>query len=109
MPSLPTEPAPRSDGELLRLFLMSRDQTSLTELVTRHAAMVRGVCQRLLGNTPDADDAFQATFLVLVRQGDRIRRPQSLAAWLYGVAQRIAQRVRRQRSRAANSCRRIMP
>ncbi|MFO0917315.1 MAG: sigma-70 family RNA polymerase sigma factor [Planctomycetaceae bacterium] len=100
MPNQPPEPAHRSDGELLRLYLTSHDQISLTEIITRHAALVRGVCQRLLGNTPDAEDAFQATFLVLVRRGDRIHQPQSLAAWLYGVAHRIAQRLRRQRSRA---------
>ncbi|HVW00634.1 MAG TPA: sigma-70 family RNA polymerase sigma factor, partial [Planctomycetaceae bacterium] len=72
----------------------------MTELITRHAALVRGVCQRLLGNSADADDAFQATFVVLIRKGEVLRVEGSLAGWLYAVAYRIARRQRRERSRA---------
>lgn len=105
MESLPSEQSVRPDGELLRRYLDCRDDVALTELITRHAALVRGVCRRVLGNSPDADDAFQATFLVLVRSGGRILRPQSLAAWLFGVAHRISKRQRRQRGLPAQSVR----
>jgi RNA polymerase sigma factor (sigma-70 family) len=98
-PPLATDLQMRPDGELLQRYVESRDDQALTELVMRHAALVRGVCQRVLGTTPDADDAFQATFLVLIRCGERIRRPASLAAWLYGVAHRISRRQRRHQAR----------
>src|SRR3712207_5966284 len=90
----------RADGDLLQRFVESRDEEALTELIRRHADLVQGVCRRILGNTPDADDALQATFLVLVRGLTRIRRPASLAAWLYGVAHRIARRQRRHQHRS---------
>ena len=99
------EHASRPDGELLQRYLDSRDDVALAELVRRHAPVVRGVCQRILGDSPDADDAFQATFLVLIRCGERIRKPQSLAAWLFGVAHRIARRQRIQRAQPMQSLR----
>jgi RNA polymerase sigma factor (sigma-70 family) len=68
-------------------------------LVDRHGTLVRGVCLRVLGNHHDADDAFQATFLVLVRKARSIRRLGSVGAWLHGVAQRIAQKMRLSASR----------
>src|SRR5207245_4801653 len=61
-----------------------------------HGPMVREVCRRLLGQDADADDAFQAVFLVLVRQGGTIRKRQALASWLYGVAYRVCQKARRE-------------
>src|SRR5437016_4918034 len=83
-----------TDGELLARFAAVRDRAALETLVRRHGPMVLGVCRRLLGPGPDADDAFQATFLVLVRKGATLRRPGLVANWLYGVALRVARKAR---------------
>ena len=84
-----------SDASLLRAFLTSRDEKAFATLVQRHGPMVLGVCQRILRNPHDADDAFQAVFLVLVRRAASIRPGSMLASWLYGVARRTALQARR--------------
>src|SRR5471030_604823 len=86
--------AEMTDGELLTLFLSSRDDAALAALVRRHAPMVWGVCHRLLRSHHDAEDAFQATFLVLVRKADSVKPREAVANWLYGVAHQTAVRVR---------------
>src|SRR5437868_12533915 len=85
-----------TDRELLERFLSHRDESAFTFLVRRHGPMVFGVCRRVLGNSHEAEDVFQATFLVLVRRMRSIRRRESLGSWLYGVAQRIGLRARTQ-------------
>jgi RNA polymerase sigma factor (sigma-70 family) len=83
-----------TDGELLERFVHERDDAAFTELVRRHGPMVHGVCRRLLIHAEDVEDAFQATFMVLVRKADSIRKRDSAASWLYGVALRVARRAR---------------
>ncbi|WLD12705.1 RNA polymerase sigma factor [Planctellipticum variicoloris] len=93
---LPLNPASdsRTDAELLLRFTEGHDRQAAEELIRRHGRLVMGVCRRILGRAADADDAFQATFLVLLRGGLRLRQPRSLSAWLYGTAWRIAVRLR---------------
>lgn len=83
-----------TDGELLTRFLNQRDDDALAALVERHAPMVWGVCRRVLRNPHDAEDAFQATFLVLVRKAGTVMSRELLANWLYGVAHQTAARLR---------------
>src|SRR5438874_879897 len=83
-----------SDGELVARFAQKRDEAAFAEILRRHGPMVLGVCRRVLGNSADADDAFQATFLVLVRKPGSLSAPQSIANWLHGVAHRTALKAR---------------
>src|SRR5262245_45742624 len=86
-----------TDRELLERFLERRDEVAelaFAVLVERHGPMVLGVCLRIVGDPHDADDAFQATFLVLARRARSIRVDGSLGRWLFGVATRVATRAR---------------
>ncbi len=88
-----------SDAALLGRFAGLRDQDAFAALVARHGPMVFNVCRRVLGDAHDAEDAFQATFLVLARKAGALRRPGRLPGWLYGVAHRVALRARRSTAR----------
>src|SRR5262249_27172487 len=90
-----------SDAELLERFVSTRDDAAVTALVRRHGPMVLGVCRRVLRHPQDAEDACQATFLVLLQKAGAIRRRASLASWLHGVARHLAAKVRDARRPAA--------
>jgi RNA polymerase sigma factor (sigma-70 family) len=83
-----------SDAQTLRRFVVSRDEAAFATLVDRYGRMVLTVCRRVLGNNHAAEDAFQATFLVLARKAGWISKRSSLASWLWRVAYRIALRAR---------------
>jgi RNA polymerase sigma factor (sigma-70 family) len=80
----------RSDGQLLERFISRRDDAAFEELLRRHGPMVLGVCRRLVGHVQDAEDAFQATFMVLVRKARSVKPRELVGNWLYGVAYRVA-------------------
>lgn len=84
-----------TDVQLLEDFVQENDQASFRALVVRHGPTVLRVCRRVLDDPHEVDDAFQATFLVLVRKAPTIERPEALGNWLYGVAYRVALRARR--------------
>lgn len=84
-----------TDAELMARFIADHDADAFALLVRRHGPMVHGVCRRVLRNGADADDAFQATFLLLARRARSIQRPRLLGNWLYGVAYRTALEARR--------------
>jgi RNA polymerase sigma factor (sigma-70 family) len=88
-----------SDAQLLELFAARRDEAAFAVLLHRHARLVLGVCRHVLRDAHDAEDAFQATFLVLARRAGGIARPSQLGNWLYGVALRVAGRARKTAAR----------
>jgi RNA polymerase sigma factor (sigma-70 family) len=90
----PRDAAARSDGQLLQRFVAERDDDAFAELVRRHGPMVLGVCRRVLNDDHAADDAFQATFLVLTRKAPALNQWGSLGNWLHTVAYRLALRAR---------------
>jgi RNA polymerase sigma factor (sigma-70 family) len=84
------DPEGRTDGQLLDRFLADQDESAFTALIRRHGQMVLGVCRRILANDADSEDAFQATFLVLVRKAASLKSRPILGDWLHGVARRTA-------------------
>src|SRR6188508_640990 len=97
LPALPGKSADQAslaDKQLLTRFFRRRDDAAFAALVERHGPLVYRVCRRVLPDANDADDAFQATFLVLVRKGATLKQPERLANWLYGVASRTAQKIK---------------
>jgi RNA polymerase sigma factor (sigma-70 family) len=90
-----------ADRHLLERFVTARDETAFAALVRRHGPMVLGVCRRLLHDAHEAEDAFQATFLVLVHKARSMARPELLGPWLHGVAYRTAARARQAARRRA--------
>ena len=88
-----------ADADLLERFARSGDAAAFTALVACHGPMVLGVCGRMLGDPHDAEDAFQATFMVLARKAGMLGRGDSVGAWLHGVAYRVAAHARTDRAR----------
>jgi RNA polymerase sigma factor (sigma-70 family) len=84
-----------SDRQLLKQFAARREESAFAALMKRHGPMVLGVCRRISGHVQDAEDAFQATFLLLARKAGTIHRRDSIAGWLHGVAYRVAWKARK--------------
>jgi RNA polymerase sigma factor (sigma-70 family) len=97
------------DAQLLERFNARRDEKAFATLVRRHGPMVLGVCRSVLRHEHDAEDAFQATFLVLARKAKAIRRPEALAGWLYEVAHHAALKARADAVRRREQERRASP
>src|SRR6516164_5409882 len=97
----------QSDRVLLERFVGANDEAAFTVLIERHGPMVIGVCRRALPNFHDAEDACQATFLVLARKASSIRKKTSLSSWLHGVACRVAVKLTREHARRKNRERQV--
>jgi len=97
-----TDPEGVIDARLLEAFSTQRDEAAFASLVQRHGPLVLSVCRRVLGHHQDAEDAFQATFLLLARKANSVRQHTSLRSWLYRVAYRVAQEARAKAVRRAS-------
>ncbi len=93
-----------SERQVLARFVDHRDPVAFEAIITRHGPMVLTVCRQTLRDVNDVDDAFQATFLILVQKAGGLKQPERLAAWLYGVAHRVALRLRRRRRAEGLPC-----
>jgi RNA polymerase sigma factor (sigma-70 family) len=97
-----------TDSQLLEAFLSRREEAAFEVLLRRYGPMVMGVCRRVLRNAHDAEDAFQATFMVLARKAGSLRSRELLANWLYGVAYRTAMKARamntKRRAKERHAC-----
>ncbi len=82
-----------ADAALLARYTAAKDSAAFAELVRRHGPAVYGVCRRMLGHVQDAEDAFQATFLVLAKHAWSVRKPNALSAWIYGTAVRVCRKA----------------
>src|SRR5262245_41455916 len=100
---------PAADAVLLQRFVRSRDESAFAALVGRPGPMVLAVCRGILGDAHQAEDAFQATWLVLARKAATVRPPSRLAAWLHGVARHLALKCRRADTRRRQREARSMP
>jgi RNA polymerase sigma factor (sigma-70 family) len=98
-PAEPDVPRGPSDSELMNRFLANKDPEAFAALVDRYGGIVWSVCRRILARQEDAEDAFQAVFLVLVKQSRSIRNRGAIGSWLYGVAYRTAMKARRKTGR----------
>src|SRR5262245_12751614 len=85
-----------TDSQLVQCFEAERDEDAFAALLARHGPLVWSVCRRVLSNAQDAEDAFQATFLILARKASSIRPRGAVASWLYAVASRTALKTRTQ-------------
>jgi RNA polymerase sigma factor (sigma-70 family) len=92
-----------TDGELLKRFVGAGEEAAFTELLRRHGRLVWGVCRRILHHEQEAEDAFQIVFLVLTNRAKSIRKQASVSSWLYGVAYRVAVRIK-QKARKRRAC-----
>jgi RNA polymerase sigma factor (sigma-70 family) len=106
--SLPSDGSDLSDGQLLAQFIGQHDEAAFEALVKRHGPMVLGVCRRLIGNPHDTDDAFQATFLILVHKAASLKSCELVGNWLYGVAYNTALAVRAKNNRRRSKEKQVM-
>ena len=97
--NLPKSSDQHTDQQLLAAFIAHCDADAFEIIVRRYQSVVMGVCQRVVGQSHDVDDAFQATFLVLAKDARRIKNPAALSSWLYGVACRVSLRMVREQQR----------
>jgi DNA-directed RNA polymerase specialized sigma24 family protein len=88
------DPTGQTDAQLLRQFVTNNVEKAFAALVRRHGPMVYGVCRRVLADAHEAEDAYQATFIVLLRKASALTSCATLAEWLHGVARRIALKAR---------------
>jgi RNA polymerase sigma factor (sigma-70 family) len=102
-------PSELTDADLLRRFVATRDEAAFEVLVRRHGPMVLAVCRRILHTPHDAEDAFQASFLILVRRAAAIENQDSLSSWLHGVALRTAWKARSERANRRKHERQAVP